>query len=329
MRIMWALLAATILIPVVSYGKITIKEIIVADEDIDIEQSGTGDIRLRDGSEGTAGHIWTSTGTDGAGNWAAAPAGGISNVVEDTTPQLGGSLDINGQKFTSGATDLFFLGGTESTYFGENSGNFATPANNNAGFGHNSLTGITTGNGNSGFGRNSCTSVTTSSNATCIGHSANASSGGSNFAGGSFANAGAGGAVALGNLAGATGSSSLSMGNQSDATANNAIAHGLLAQATADSAIALGANATNSEADTLRVGDDDFLTWKGAPGFTIKPESGIMTLASAVTEANKVTADPCGTYSEGAIFYNDTANIPCYCDQAGDDLKFSDNTACF
>lgn len=35
------------------------------------------------------------------GKWQAGVGGGISNVVEDTTPQLGGSLDVNGQKIVS------------------------------------------------------------------------------------------------------------------------------------------------------------------------------------------------------------------------------------
>ena len=41
--------------------------------------------------------------TDGSGNldWVAQTSGGISNVVEDTTPQLGGNLDVNGNEITS------------------------------------------------------------------------------------------------------------------------------------------------------------------------------------------------------------------------------------
>jgi hypothetical protein len=41
--------------------------------------------------------------TDGAGvlTWVAQSAGGIANVVEDTTPQLGGNLDVNGQSIVS------------------------------------------------------------------------------------------------------------------------------------------------------------------------------------------------------------------------------------
>jgi len=45
-------------------------------------------------SDGTAGQVLT---TDGAGALSFQDAsGGISNVVEDTTPQLGGNLDLNG-----------------------------------------------------------------------------------------------------------------------------------------------------------------------------------------------------------------------------------------
>lgn len=44
---------------------------------------------------------------------------------------------------------------------------------------------------------------------------------------------------------------------------------------------------------------------------------------------NGVTADPCGTYPNGSIFWNLTSGIPCYCSNAGEDLKMSDNSACF
>jgi len=44
---------------------------------------------------------------------------------------------------------------------------------------------------------------------------------------------------------------------------------------------------------------------------------------------DKVTSDPCGTYPEAAIFYNDTADILCLCNGAGADVKVSDGTACF
>jgi len=62
---------------------------------------------------------------------------------------------------------------------------------------------------------------------------------------------------------------------------------------------------------------------------TILLTAPIVDVSAALT-LNFVVADPCGTYPEGSIFYNDTGNFPCYCDQAGDDLKLTDNTtACF
>jgi len=43
--------------------------------------------------------------TDGGGSYAAIAAGGIANVVEDTTPQLGGNLDVNGKNIVSASTN--------------------------------------------------------------------------------------------------------------------------------------------------------------------------------------------------------------------------------
>lgn len=51
-------------------------------------------------SDGTSGQFLT---TDGSGNFSFAtlPTSGISNVVEDTTPQMGGDLDVNGNSIVS------------------------------------------------------------------------------------------------------------------------------------------------------------------------------------------------------------------------------------
>jgi len=56
-----------------------------------------GDVTLNDivypSADGTNGQVLT---TDGSGNLSfTTPSGGISNLVEDTTPQLGGNLDVN------------------------------------------------------------------------------------------------------------------------------------------------------------------------------------------------------------------------------------------
>lgn len=72
--------------------------------DINITPDTTGSIVL-DGlswpqSDGSANQVLE---TDGAGQlgWVANAGSGIANVVDDTTPQLGGSLDVNGQKIVS------------------------------------------------------------------------------------------------------------------------------------------------------------------------------------------------------------------------------------
>ena len=54
---------------------------------------------------GTATHVLTSNGVGAAPTFQAAAGGGISNVVEDLTPQLGGTLDMNSQ-FISGDVGL-------------------------------------------------------------------------------------------------------------------------------------------------------------------------------------------------------------------------------
>ena len=56
--------------------------------------------------------------------------------------------------------------------------------------------------------------------------------------------------------------------------------------------------------------------------------TGQVTAAAGIKAAS-VTADPCGTFPEGSIFYNDTSNYMCYCNGT-DDVKMSDDTtACF
>jgi hypothetical protein len=54
-----------------------------------------------DTAAAATGYVWTATDADGNGDWAVAASGGLSDVVDDITPQLGGSLDVNGQKIVS------------------------------------------------------------------------------------------------------------------------------------------------------------------------------------------------------------------------------------
>lgn len=56
---------------------------------------------------------------------------------------------------------------------------------------------------------------------------------------------------------------------------------------------------------------------------------GTLTVGAGLVPA-KVTADPCATFPEGSIFYNDTSNYMCYCTAASTDVKMADDTtACF
>ena len=78
--------------------------------DINLTPNGTGTIVL-DGKDwiNTAGSTGQVARLDGSLNWELyTPAtGGMGNIVEDATPQLGGDLDLNGNQITSpDGTDL-------------------------------------------------------------------------------------------------------------------------------------------------------------------------------------------------------------------------------
>ena len=62
---------------------------------------GSGDPTIL--SVGTNNHVLVADSNEASGvKWATVPAGsGLSNVVEDTTPQLGGDLDVNGNDIVS------------------------------------------------------------------------------------------------------------------------------------------------------------------------------------------------------------------------------------
>lgn len=87
--------------------------------DITIDPNGTGDVNIGNfkfDADQTIGagqdnYVLTYDNTGGKISLEAAPGagGGISNVVEDTTPQLGGDLDVNGNALvstSSGTIDL-------------------------------------------------------------------------------------------------------------------------------------------------------------------------------------------------------------------------------
>lgn len=84
------------------YGSILIGN---ENTDIEIAPGGTGKVKLYDAytlpsSDGSANQILETDGS-GALSWVTPASGGISNVVEDTTPQLGGNLDIQAYNLTA------------------------------------------------------------------------------------------------------------------------------------------------------------------------------------------------------------------------------------
>lgn len=91
----------------------TIKELASGDN-LDLTGNGivgAGTVALTNltvgGAQGSDGQVLTSTGS--GVQWENASAGGLSNIVSDTSPQLGGNLDVNGQDIvttSNGAIDL-------------------------------------------------------------------------------------------------------------------------------------------------------------------------------------------------------------------------------
>jgi hypothetical protein len=75
---------------------------------------------------GTATHVLTSNGAGAAPTFQAPTGGGLANVVEDTTPQLGGQLDVNGNALGDGTLELITFTETASAVNQINITNAAT-----------------------------------------------------------------------------------------------------------------------------------------------------------------------------------------------------------
>jgi len=96
-----------------SSGTAAIKELASGDN-LDLTGNGivgAGTVALTNltvgGAQGSDGQVLTSTGS--GVQWENAAAGGLSDIVSDTSPQLGGNLDVNGQDIvttSNGAIDL-------------------------------------------------------------------------------------------------------------------------------------------------------------------------------------------------------------------------------
>ena len=111
----------------------------VSNGNITLAPNGTGNIQLTPATgsviidyatwpaEGTNGYVLS---TNGAGtlSWVAQPSAGIANVVEDTTPQLGGTLDGQGNEINNVILEdysetVYALGSTDTPTITVSNGN--------------------------------------------------------------------------------------------------------------------------------------------------------------------------------------------------------------
>lgn len=122
--------------------------------------------------DGTAGQVLKSNGAGAAPSFQTDSTG-IAAVVDDTTPQLGGNLDLNGNTI-EGTGNLDISNGTIKL-----DGNYPTGTNNVA-LGNTALDSLTSGNENTAIGANALTAFTTQSGSTAVGFNAASSTTGGN-----------------------------------------------------------------------------------------------------------------------------------------------------
>ena len=130
---------------------------------------------------------------------SGAAVGALSNVVEDTTPQLGGDLDVNGNAIVSASDGNIAINAdgtgvvtmtansitgevipgklsgtnfTDSLLVGHSTTGTLNTAIQNTGVGLRALDGLTSGDNNTGIGKDALSNVSTGSNNTALGQQA-------------------------------------------------------------------------------------------------------------------------------------------------------------
>jgi hypothetical protein len=295
-----------------------------------------GQVQTNDGgtfgaiSEGTAGQILTSNGAGSAPTFQAAPAAGIAAVVDDTTPELGGTLNLNNQGINGSGT-INVSGGSlllrSNAPSGTNNGPIigSNTANSVSGFGNMALgtnAGRDFGNciGNIAVGTGSLLRTTTGGNNTAVGREAmrqNTTSG-SNTAVGYQAldNTTGGSNTALGASAGST----LTSGQNNTLLGQNAEP----SSATVNNEITLGdTSVTSLRIPGLQSGAsaNDVLTFNGTDITLAAPSGGGLSWQPVITTNTTATASQ-GFFvntSGGAV----TLTLPATPTQ-GDEVAFVD-----
>ena len=134
-------------------------------------------------SNGTAGQVLTSNGAGSTPTFQAAPAGGIAAVVDDTSPQLGGNLDMNGRVIDGngpgtnnvGIGNLAFANlssGRDNTTLGYNAGSNLNTGSDNTFVGEGAGQNVNSGNDNTAIGGRALSSAFAVSNTVAIGQDA-------------------------------------------------------------------------------------------------------------------------------------------------------------
>ena len=134
-------------------------------------------------SEGTAGQVLTSNGAGTAPTFQAAAAGGIAAVVDDTSPQLGGNLDMNGRVIDGngpgtnnvGIGNLAFANlssGRDNTTVGYNAGSNLSTGSDNTFVGEGAGQNINSGDDNTAIGGRALNSAFAVSNTVAVGQDA-------------------------------------------------------------------------------------------------------------------------------------------------------------
>lgn len=220
---------------------------------------------------------------DGSGNlsWGTITAG-ISAVVDDTDPDLGGDLNLSGFKVVDGTTNMLFYLSSISAAFGGGAGDASATGSGNTGFGKDASATLSNGTNNTAFGfragqnlgggdRNTIVgsfagdTISSGSNNTAIGQNALGTTNSVDDNTGIGRNAG---------LVNAFGAQNTYLGSGADTTGNNF-----------NNATAVGYNAKVDASNKMRFGNDSVTAVEFPPSATV----GVDTLtASGDVEATRV-----------------------------------------
>jgi hypothetical protein len=276
------------------------------------------------------------------GSYSLTQASGLTS--ENTCV---GYQACDGTFHDAGNTD----GGTFNTFIGSSAGAAANVSgDDNTGIGHDSSGSLSTGSYNNGQGAYTNRDLTTGSYNVSVGNEA-----GYQMTTGSY-NTHLGSSTNRSNSANHTGDYNLTIGYGAEVAsgspshqmniANIIYGAGVVATGTTnapvDGKVGIGAVASELTDAMLTINPYDDadegleFTWNSATqtgdAHVIRDHNGVtkyqLTKDGGVRPA-KVTADPCGTFPEGTLFYNDTSNYFCYCDGTNDVQMHSPATACF